>query len=87
VLHAGGTVLIMRTFDPGQALQLISDPTQGINQFFGVPAIYQFMAQHPAFATSDFSGCHRRRRRRADAGAAAEDLGGARRPPCSRATA
>jgi len=55
VLHAGGTVLIMRTFDPGQALQLISDPTQGINQFFGVPAIYQFMAQHPAFATSDFS--------------------------------
>lgn len=55
VLHAGGTVLIMRAFDPGQALQLISDPAQGINQFFGVPAIYQFMAQHPAFATSDFS--------------------------------
>jgi fatty-acyl-CoA synthase len=55
VLHAGGTVLIMRTFDPGQALQLISDPSYGINQFFGVPAIYQFMAQHPAFATSDFS--------------------------------
>jgi fatty-acyl-CoA synthase len=23
--------------------------------FFGVPAIYQFMAQHPAFATADFS--------------------------------
>jgi len=40
---------------PGQALQLISDPAQGINQFFGVPAIYQFMAQHPAFATADFS--------------------------------
>src|SRR5258708_4518846 len=55
VLHAGGTVLIMRAFDPGTALQLISDPAQGINQFFGVPAIYQFMAQHPAFATSDFS--------------------------------
>src|SRR6267154_1451272 len=55
VLHAGGTVLIMRAFDPGTALQLISDPTVGINQFFGVPAIYQFMAQHPSFATSDFS--------------------------------
>ena len=55
VLHAGGTVLIMRAFDPGQALQLISDPARGINQFFGVPAIYQFMAQHPAFATADFS--------------------------------
>ena len=54
VLHAGGTVLIMRAFDPGQALQLISDPAHGINQFFGVPAIYQFMAQHPAFASADF---------------------------------
>ncbi|QWG23847.1 long-chain fatty acid--CoA ligase [Bradyrhizobium sediminis] len=55
VLHAGGTVLIMRAFDPGAALQLISDPARGINQFFGVPSIYQFMAQHPSFATSDFS--------------------------------
>ena len=55
VLHSGGTVLIMRTFDPGQALALISDPAQAINVFFGVPAIYQFMAQHPAFATADFS--------------------------------
>jgi fatty-acyl-CoA synthase len=55
VLHAGGTVLIMRAFDPGLALQLISDPSYGITQFFGVPAIYQFMAQHPSFAVSDFS--------------------------------
>jgi fatty-acyl-CoA synthase len=55
VLHAGGTVLIMRAFDPGLALQLISDPQRRINVFFGVPSIYQFMAQHPSFATSDFS--------------------------------
>jgi len=55
ILHAGGTVLIMRVFDPGAALQLISDPARGINTFFGVPSIYQFMAQHPAFATADFS--------------------------------
>src|SRR4029079_8323291 len=55
VLHAGGTVLIMRAFDPGAALKLISDPAQGINCFFGVPAIYQFMAQHPDFRTADFS--------------------------------
>jgi len=55
VLHAGGTALIMRAFDPGLALQLISDASQRINVFFGVPSIYQFMAQHPAFATSDFS--------------------------------
>ncbi len=55
VLHAGGTVLIMRAFDPGLALELISDPARGINVFFGVPSIYQFMAQHPAFTSSDFS--------------------------------
>jgi len=55
VMHAGGTALIMRTFDPAEALRLISDPAQGINVFFGVPSIYQFMAQHPAFATADFS--------------------------------
>ncbi|NPV25086.1 long-chain-fatty-acid--CoA ligase [Bradyrhizobium aeschynomenes] len=55
VMHVGGTVLIMRAFDPGQALQLIGDPAHGINVFFGVPAIYQFMAQHPMFATADFS--------------------------------
>ncbi len=55
VLHSGGTVLVMRAFDPGVALQLISDASVGINQFFGVPSIYQFMAQHPAFATADFS--------------------------------
>jgi fatty-acyl-CoA synthase len=55
VLHAGGTVLIMRAFDPGLALQLISDPARGINVFFGVPSIYQFMAQHALFETADFS--------------------------------
>jgi fatty-acyl-CoA synthase len=55
VLHAGGTVLIMRAFDPGLAISLISGPSWGINIFFGVPSIYQFMAQHPAFADADFS--------------------------------
>jgi len=55
VLHAGGTVLIMRAFEPGEAMRLISDPAVGINVFFGVPSIYQFMAQHASFATSDFS--------------------------------
>jgi fatty-acyl-CoA synthase len=55
VLHAGGTVKIMRSFDPSLALKLISDPAEGINVLFGVPAIYQSMAQHPDFATADFS--------------------------------
>jgi fatty-acyl-CoA synthase len=55
VMHAGGTVLIMRAFDPGEALRLISDPVVGLNVFFGVPSIYQFMAQHPSFTDANFS--------------------------------
>ncbi len=55
VLHAGGTVVLVRTFDPGQALRVIGDPAQGITHFFGVPAPYQFMMQHPDFATTDLS--------------------------------
>lgn len=46
VLHAGGTVVIMRTFDPGHALRVIG--TEHITRFFGVPAPYQFMLQHPS---------------------------------------
>jgi fatty-acyl-CoA synthase len=55
VLHAGGTVVVMRTFDAGHALRTIGDPAQGITHFFAVPAPYQFMAQHPDFATTDLS--------------------------------
>jgi fatty-acyl-CoA synthase len=55
VLHAGGTVVILRAFDPGQALRVIGDPAQRITHFFAVPAPYQFMVQHPDFATTDLS--------------------------------
>ncbi|WP_416896603.1 MAG: acyl-CoA synthetase [Minwuia sp.] len=55
VLHAGGTVLVMKAFDPAVALDLINDPELGITHFFGVPANYQFMAQQPGFADADLS--------------------------------
>ncbi|NEW88793.1 acid--CoA ligase [Rhodopseudomonas sp. WA056] len=55
VLHAGGTTLLMRTFDPGAALSIIGDPSVGLTHFFGVPSIYQFMCQHPAFSATDLS--------------------------------
>lgn len=55
LLHAGGASLIMRAFEPGAALELIDSPDTGLTHFFGVPAIYLFMSQHPAFATTDFS--------------------------------
>ncbi len=55
VLHAGGAILIMRTFDPGLALDYISDKSLGITHFFGVPAPYQFMMQHPKFQGADLT--------------------------------
>jgi fatty-acyl-CoA synthase len=55
VLHAGGTILVMRAFDPGDALDAISDHARGITHFFGVPAPYQFMMQHPKFQGADLS--------------------------------
>ncbi|MFC3227417.1 long-chain fatty acid--CoA ligase [Marinibaculum pumilum] len=53
--HAGGTVLVMRTFDPGQALDMLLDRQGGITHFFGVPSHYQFMSLQPAFEKADFS--------------------------------
>jgi len=55
VLHAGGTVVIMKTFDAGEALRVIGDPRQGVTHFFAVPAPYQFMMQHPEFENTDFT--------------------------------
>ncbi len=53
--QVGGTVMIMRSFDAGEALRLINDPSAGITHLFGVPANYQFMQQHPGFRETDMS--------------------------------
>ncbi|NNE11653.1 MAG: long-chain fatty acid--CoA ligase [Ilumatobacter sp.] len=58
VLHAGGTVVILKTFDPGETLAVLGDPAQGVTHFFGVPAPYQFMMQHPDFESTDLSRLH-----------------------------
>jgi fatty-acyl-CoA synthase len=55
VFHAGGTVIVMASFDPGETLRALGDPTLGVTHYFGVPAHYQFPAQHPDFATTDLS--------------------------------
>lgn len=55
VFHAGGTVIVPRAFEPGEALALIHDPQVGLTHFFGVPAHYQFMCQHEQFAHTDLS--------------------------------
>jgi fatty-acyl-CoA synthase len=55
VLHAGGTVVLMQPFEPAKFLQHVSDPGLGITHMFGVPSIYQFLADAPGFETADLS--------------------------------
>ena len=49
----GATVVLERTFDAGRVLHLIED--RQITSMMGVPANYLFLAQHPAFATTDLT--------------------------------
>jgi fatty-acyl-CoA synthase len=51
-LIAGGTVIIMPSFDEARALELMAR----LDVFFGVPAVYQQLALHPAFERADLSG-------------------------------
>ncbi|MCF8142852.1 MAG: long-chain fatty acid--CoA ligase [Deltaproteobacteria bacterium] len=53
-LHAGGTVVIMRAFDPGEALKVIHN--KDINTVFFVATQWLFMYQHEDFESTDFSG-------------------------------
>lgn len=50
--HCGGTAIIVRAFDPGEAIRLLSTEA---TVFIGVAAHYLFMSQHPDFANTDFS--------------------------------
>jgi fatty-acyl-CoA synthase len=47
VLYVGGTVVIMRAFDPARALDIMEK--ERISVFMGVPAIFLFLAQNPEF--------------------------------------
>ncbi len=51
-LYVGGTVVIQRAFDPGDALAMIE--TYGATKLFGVAAIFQAMAAHDRFDATDF---------------------------------
>lgn len=54
IFYLGGTVMVMKSFDPRQFLQLLMDPAQGITHVFAVPTIYALMSQQPEFATARF---------------------------------
>ena len=51
----GASAVIMRIFEPGEALDLINDPELGITTLFMVPAAYNALRAHPKAATTDFS--------------------------------
>jgi len=53
VLLKGGTVVLERAFDAGRALRLIEQ--HGITMLSGVPTTYQFLAEHPDWASTDLS--------------------------------
>ncbi len=54
MLYHGATVVIMRTFDPADCLRLLAQ--ERISLFFGVPAIFQILIQHPDFRPAAFAG-------------------------------
>jgi fatty-acyl-CoA synthase len=56
LFHLGGTVLVARSFDPAETLRLLTDDSWGVTHFFGVPANFLFMQQHPDFGDADLSG-------------------------------
>jgi fatty-acyl-CoA synthase len=52
MLYDGGTVVIQRTFDPVKTLALLEE--EKITLFFGVPAIFLALIQHPQFDAGAF---------------------------------
>jgi fatty-acyl-CoA synthase len=48
---AGGTVMVLPSFDETRALELMPR----LDIFFGVPAVYQQLALHPAFESADLA--------------------------------
>ncbi len=52
-LFAGGHVIVMKSFDPAQTLNLIE--SHRVSTMFGAPAMFQFMAQQPQFESTDLS--------------------------------
>jgi len=52
-LQLGNPIIMLRNFDPGQVLGLIEQ--HRVTHMFGAPAMFLFMAQHPAFETTDLS--------------------------------
>ncbi len=55
VFHTGGTNLVMREFDPGHFLHLLSSKEVALTHGLGVPTNFLMMAQEAGFADADLS--------------------------------
>ena len=55
VLHQGGKIVLMREFDAGEAIEIMSNSQSSITHLFGVPAPLQFMMQHNKFNAVNFN--------------------------------
>lgn len=55
IIHYGGTNIVAREFDAELTLETLADDSLGVTHFFGVPAIYLFLSQHPKFDGADLS--------------------------------
>ncbi|HJQ59366.1 MAG TPA: long-chain fatty acid--CoA ligase [Vineibacter sp.] len=53
--HTGGCNVVMRSFHPGQFLQLLTDRRLGLTHVLGVPTNFLMLAQEPGFEAADFS--------------------------------
>ena len=54
VFHAGGANVVMRAFDPGRFLRLLTDRDRPVTHALGVPTNFRMMAEEPGFAHADF---------------------------------
>jgi fatty-acyl-CoA synthase len=53
ILHAGGTLVVMRAFEPGALLRLIEE--WRVTKLLLVPSVYLMLAQYPDFDQHDLS--------------------------------
>jgi fatty-acyl-CoA synthase len=52
-LQVGGHAVVMRSFDPGRALEIIEE--YQVTTMFGAPAMFQFMSHHENWTSTDVS--------------------------------
>jgi fatty-acyl-CoA synthase len=57
--HTGGCNIVMRSFDPGYFLRLLTDKQLNLTHLLGVPTNFLMLAQEKGFADADFSHIQR----------------------------